>query len=313
MATPLARLKKLLSESAKAKRAAVCEKSSGSRASSIGPSASPVQASSVKSMEGGRPPKPEQPLVTGGGLTDEMIDEMANDGMMTRREQLQLAKQPHEKSKAKPKGKAKAKAKAKAKGKGKAAKPDADASPEPNPKPKGRGKGKGKKKIVLEEEPEALCGPPEEPSSDYAAENGAGDAARKRPATEDPVEKKKRKPGPRPRQSKASAADKLDSMSPEEVMGHLQAHDDMMRLTIAFLQEFDKPKECVPTKENKVGMPTFQHWLLSPYWTRGTVGLLRKNEDEPNTYVGTFTSGGSGNMLLAFEAVKAFAAWLFEL
>ena len=300
VATPLARLKKLLDESAAAKKAERGARASSARRSASPPPVAPESAGASKAL----PATMEPPSDRKRDLENDEMAKALSDlsgSPLTRREQLKLAKEPQPKGKAKAKAAAKAQGKAKAKAKAKAAaKGGADTSAAPSaeeakaddgPKPKQARKAKT---AAGTDGAEGSEKPIPEPSH-----------AEDRPVEEPPTKKKR---GPKPRSAVLpSVPSKIDNMDPSEVMSYLHKDDQMMRLTIDFMQEFAKPENEVPTKENKVGLPSFEHWQLSPYWTRSTCGLLRKNPEPPHTYVGTFTSGGSGNMLVAFEAVRAFA------
>ncbi|OLP73493.1 hypothetical protein AK812_SmicGene47251, partial [Symbiodinium microadriaticum] len=65
-------------------------------------------------------------------------------------------------------------------------------------------------------------------------------------------------------------------MMPEDIMNLLQTDDLMMRIVLEQIEALEKPLESVPTKENQDNLPSYDWWKLSTYWTRQSVGVIRK-------------------------------------
>ena len=270
--------------------------------------------------------------------------EMAEDDteFLTRRQQLQLQPKPKAKGKAKAKSTgskdkpATKKSKAAKKGgddqdkQGQQKTEDVaaeDAGDEHDKQGHGktRGKGKGKRsKVQKIEEPERNQEMDGAEPVDSMAKDDAADAA--------PARKKARGNGdPQEAKPKAAASDRrssetcqarqtlrveakacrngksIDYMTPKEIMDSLQHDDTAMQIVIDQITALGNE---APTKENQEKLPSYQYWQLSTYWSRGSVGAIRRTPSGPK-YVGTFASGGSVGMAVALESMDHFAAGLY--
>ena len=97
-------------------------------------------------------------------------------------------------------------------------------------------------------------------------------------------------------------------MAPEDIMNLLQTDDLMMRIVLEQIEAMDKPLASVPVRENQENLPSYKYWKLSTYWTRQSVGVIRKGlGDMPDIYVGTLTGGGCTTMAVALESLAQYA------
>ena len=94
-------------------------------------------------------------------------------------------------------------------------------------------------------------------------------------------------------------------MTIEEVMDALHQDDVAMQIVQDQLAGLREP---APTKEDQTKLPSYKHWQLSTYWSRGAVGVIRRMAAGRNRYVGTFGSGGSEGMAVALASMDHFAA-----
>ena len=90
-----------------------------------------------------------------------------------------------------------------------------------------------------------------------------------------------------------------------EVMDILQNEDMKLRIVLDMLEAMRRV-DC-PLKEAPSGLPEFKFWGLSVYWTRNSIGMLRKRENGSSMHVGNLVSGGWHNISVALEAVSHFA------
>ena len=272
------------------------------------PEAAPVTPPTNGFASGAEDERPGRKRQAGAGKN--LLAELPEiEKPLTRREQLGINPEPA------PKSKAKAKAKGKAK-----------ASPKPKAKGTGKGKGKGKKKQP---------GTAHTSSASKAAPNNEKEMAKKDDIDddedpdglkiEDAAHAETRKPKPKtlrkpktkavPKSNPDLAGSKLqdDTQQPSietqvaAIMDHLHRNDLSFRIVRDQLRAMETTP---PTKQEQDGLPKLEHWQLSVYWTRNSIGMLRKNAKGPNTYVGTLTGGGWHNIAVALESVDHFAIWL---
>ena len=246
----------------------------------------------------------------------------AAPAFITRREQLQLHAKPKSKPAAKPpladeveedskpkKATATAKATAKVK---------ASAKGKPKAKAKGKAAAKAKASDMKENQPPSKKRPAdtEEPAD--------GDEPGKLPAGALPAgceadldvpegllarpdrRKKASRAKEAPLQAEAAAArgnKPFSQLSVSDVMDILHADDLKMRIVLDLLKALEKTD--VPCKENQIGLPQYTHWQLSVYWTRGSVGIIRKTGGS-NVYVGTLACGNSNNIAVALESLDHY-------
>ena len=91
-------------------------------------------------------------------------------------------------------------------------------------------------------------------------------------------------------------------------MNLLQTDDLMMRIVLEQIEAMGKPLASVPVRENQENLPSYKYWKLSTYWTRQSVGVIRKGlGDMPDIYVGTLTGGGCTTMAVALESLAQYA------
>ena len=275
VARPLQKLKALLEENNRARRQAKCASE---------PEAEPTHKCAEES-------KTDPFHIEVEKSDDEEMDEKP----LTRREQLSLNPEP------------KAKAKAKAKAKSKLAKPEiAKAPPLDTAKEVLPGKTGGmvrrKRKAaetMLDEKASIAATRTDRVGPEPVGDAGHEHVARPSHVTNDaPPAKHAAKKGKSP----ASA------QSPREVMNILHEDERLMFMTMDLLASTKKAE--IPTKDDQSALRAYKHWVLSPYWTRNTVGLLRRNDSPPHAYCGSFTSGGTPNMSIALAAVDDFATGL---
>ncbi|CAE7242561.1 unnamed protein product [Symbiodinium sp. CCMP2456] len=101
------------------------------------------------------------------------------------------------------------------------------------------------------------------------------------------------------------------NMTPGDIMNLLQTDDLMMRIVMEQIEALGKPLASVPTKENQDTLPSYDWWKLSTYWTRYSVGVIRKGSgDVPDIYVGTFVGGGCESMAVALESLAQYVIWM---
>ena len=96
----------------------------------------------------------------------------------------------------------------------------------------------------------------------------------------------------------------ISSLSPRDIMDLLMIDDVKMQIVTDQLKALDSPD--TPTFENQQNLPRYSYWSLSTYWTRNSVGVIRKIDSE-SKYVGTFSSGGSQGMGVCLESLDHFA------
>ena len=97
----------------------------------------------------------------------------------------------------------------------------------------------------------------------------------------------------------------IEYMTAVEIMDTLHKDDLAMQIVLDMMASLDTK---APTKDQQEGLPAYQTWQLSTYWSRSSVGAIRKVGPGPGKYVATFASGGSEGMAIALEALKHFAA-----
>ena len=229
--------------------------------------------------------------VTSTTPCSDSIDE-GNPGFITRREQLKL--QPKARAKVRAGDKAVA---AKSETKPKEKVPDA-ATAKSDPK-----------ELVMNEDVA-------DPMAKAAAKPKAPSKKRKS-APKEATEAMAEGPGVDPGAEQACAAARsrrktlhsksTKNMTVNEVMPLLLEDDLKMRIVIDLVNSMGKPAIT-----NKTELPEYKYWQLSTYWTRPSVGVIRKVGDERPVYVGTLTSGGWPTVNVALEAVDHFVAGPFK-
>ena len=168
----------------------------------------------------------------------------------------------------------------------------------------------------------AKAKPADEAKIEPASADGAGKASKPKAAA-------KSKPGPKPgvkRAAKAKAIPRAEpieepkskrrllgrssapaDMEPREVMDILHEPGNEAILDIVMqMVEAMKSKGEPPSIDKPAGMPQFNYWDLSKYWTRTSLGVIFKAPDKAQVYCGTFSAAKCGNMWVAIEAVSAF-------
>ena len=95
----------------------------------------------------------------------------------------------------------------------------------------------------------------------------------------------------------------IESMTAEQIMDVLHGCDLAMRIVVDQLSAMDGTS--IPTKACQAGLPRYDCWQLSTYWTRNAVGMLHKC-GPPHKYAATFASGGSDGMAVALESASHF-------
>ena len=245
----------------------------------------------------------------------------ANDAeVLTRRDQLSLAPAPKAKGKAKAKAKGKAQTKAKAtgsedqapapkaKGRGSKAKVPEDALNEVAKSPKPPAKRAAK--VPEAKVPEDAAKVPEDAPNEVAespnppakgANKGRGRGGRKGKGkapnvSEEPVN---------------APANARQLRTPQEVMDYLHNDDWMMQAVLQTLEALKTPAEEIPTRDTPQKLPAFDHWQLSVYWTRCSIGLLHKKVKPPHIYCGCFSAGGSDNLAVAVDLIQDYAPCLW--
>ena len=334
VARPLALLKKL-AESAAQRKADIATASKG------------CVVSDAKAVTMIPMPRLPTPIDEAHVLPDELLEEQPH-GYITRREQLQLQPKPKAKAKGKSKAKAKAKGGAgddvdmpvpeePAKDGTEAVMEQNGGAKDKKDKGNGRGRGgrgkNGRGKVASskdakgEGEGPGQDGNDDQPGDELQAKRGRkrsnkralpaerADAAHVQEGVADDAEgpapvDNRRGPKRRVVELQAEAALHWQGMAirdlePSQIMDILHADDLKMRICLDFMDALDRPP---PTKKYPQGLPVYKFWQLSVYWTRNTVGLLKKSESgSPNQYVGTLTHGGSGCLSLVLESVSHFA------
>ena len=94
--------------------------------------------------------------------------------------------------------------------------------------------------------------------------------------------------------------------TPEEVMDLLQDNDLLMRIVLEMIEAHTK--HPLPEKDDPSSLPSYNHWMLSIYWTRNAVGVLRRNGGGKPIYCGSFGSAGFRDLRVPLEAADQFAS-----
>ena len=231
---------------------------------------------------------------------------------LTRREQLKLNPEPKAKSRTGPPKKKVCAAKSK---------PKAADAPEPEgpeaSNPSGRGSKRALPKTVPsgEAEVETLAEPLVEakPTKPKAKAKGGAKAKAKVKAkarSDSPRGHAEEREQPVRKRRDLGRSSSSRDMTPSQVMDALQEHDMQMGIVLNMIEAQD----CIdlPTKDNPETLPSYKHWKLSPYWTRNSIGVIRRKASGPDTYCGTFASGGSPTMASPLVAVDHFAPCIFQ-
>ncbi|CAE7770537.1 unnamed protein product [Symbiodinium sp. CCMP2592] len=234
-----------------------------------------------------------------------------HDHVHTRREQLKL--QPA------PKAKGKAKAKAKAKASARAPSPHEN-SAEPS-MPSSADAGRGARPSVSEEGSDGKAKGKGPSGGRGRGKGGRGRGGRggrgkgkgpsesgheggKGGAEGADLEPENRKGKGKGKKGSTGASTRV---TPSEVMDVLQEDDLMMRMTLELKDAMNLPPEEIPSIEDQRKVKRYEHWRLSMYWTRNTVGVLRLHGPRTQpTYCGTLAAGGSDNIAVAQEAADQF-------
>ena len=218
------------------------------------------------------------------------IDE-GNPGFITRREQLKL--QPKARAKVRAGDRAPATGKPKSKAKDKVLE---DAEPEPKELAKDDVAEATAKPKRLSKKRKCATEAATEPMPKAAKAALEGDHA----VAEDAC------PAGRARR-KTLHSKPVKNMTVNDIMPLLIEDDLKMRIVIDFVKAMDKP--AIDKREE---LPDYKYWQLSTYWTRPSVGVIRKVGDERPVYVGTLTSGGWPTVNVAVSAVDHFATGPFQ-